>query len=64
MRLLLVPLLAAVLADGGDRFQSDPPEHIHMLVSADGFEPLASNRYHPEGRAAGRFDIVLTPTKS
>ena len=51
-------------ADGGYRFQSDPPEHIHMLVSAEGFEPLASNRYHPEGRAAGRFDIVLTPTRS
>ena len=39
-------------ADGGYRFQSDPPEHIHMLVSAEGFEPLASNRYHPEGRAS------------
>ncbi len=51
-------------ADGGYRFQSDPPEHIHMLVSAEGFEPLASNRYHPEGRAAGRFDILLTPARS
>jgi Carboxypeptidase regulatory-like domain len=51
-------------ADGGYRFQSDPPEHIHMLVSAQGFEPVASNRYHPEGRAAGRFDILLTPSRS
>jgi protocatechuate 3,4-dioxygenase beta subunit len=51
-------------ADGGYRFQSDPPEHIHMLVSAEGFEPLASNRYHPEGRAAGRFDVLLTPVRS
>jgi hypothetical protein len=51
-------------ADGGYRFQSDPPEHIHMLVSAEGFEPLASNRYHPEGRAEGRFDILLTPARS
>ena len=51
-------------ADGGYRFQSDPPEHIHMLVSAEGFEPLASNRYHPEGRAAGRFDVLLTPSRS
>jgi carboxypeptidase family protein len=50
--------------DGGYRFQSDPPEHIHMLVSAEGFEPLASNRYHPEGRAAGRFDVLLTPARS
>jgi protocatechuate 3,4-dioxygenase beta subunit len=49
-------------ADGGYRFQSDPPEHIHMLVSAEGFEPLASNRYHPEGGQRGRFDILLTPS--
>ena len=49
--------------DGRYRFQSDPPEHIHMLVSADGFEPVASNRYHPEGRAAGRFDVVLPPSR-
>jgi hypothetical protein len=32
-----------------------------MLVSAEGFEALASNRYHPEGRATGRFDVLLTP---
>jgi protocatechuate 3,4-dioxygenase beta subunit len=50
-------------ADGGYRFQSDPPEHIHMLASAEGFEPVASNRYHPEGRAAGRFDILLPPSR-
>jgi protocatechuate 3,4-dioxygenase beta subunit len=51
-------------AEGRYRFESDPPEHIHMLVSASGFEPLASNRYHPEGRTAGRFDVVLTPIRS
>jgi Carboxypeptidase regulatory-like domain len=49
--------------DGGYRFQSDPPEHIHMRVSAEGFEPVASNRYHPEGSAAGRFDVLLTPAR-
>ena len=49
-------------ADGGYRFQSDPPEHIHMLISAEGFEAVASNRYHPEGRAAGRFDVLLVPS--
>ena len=49
-------------ADGGYRFQSDLPEHIHMLVSAEGFEPVASNRYHPEGQAAGRFDVLLPPS--
>ena len=51
-------------ADGRYRFQSDPPEHIHMLVSAEGYEPLASNRYHPEGRASGRFDVLLSPSRS
>ena len=49
-------------ADGTYRFQSDPPDHIHMLVSAEGFEPLSTNRYHPEGRATGRFDILLMPS--
>ena len=33
--------------DGRYRFQCDPPEHIHMLVSAAGFEPVASNLYTP-----------------
>jgi hypothetical protein len=57
---------ATVLTDAGGRyrFQSDPPEHIHMLVSAEGFEPLASNRSHPEGSASGRLDILLTPARS
>jgi hypothetical protein len=49
-------------ADGRYRFESDPPEHIHMLVSAGGFEPVASNRYHPEGRPSGTFDVVLPPS--
>jgi hypothetical protein len=47
---------ATVLTDAGGRyrFQSDPPEHIHMLVSAEGFEPLAtstscSRRRGPDG---------------
>jgi protocatechuate 3,4-dioxygenase beta subunit len=50
-------------SDGRYRFQSDPPDHIHMLVSAPGFEPVASNRYHPEGAASGRFDVVLAPSR-
>jgi hypothetical protein len=49
-------------ADGRYRFQSDLPDHIHMLVSAPGFEPVASNRYHPEGRPSGTFDVVLPPS--
>jgi hypothetical protein len=51
-------------ADGRYRFQCDPPEHIHMLISAAGYQPLASNRYHPEGRASGRFDVLLSPSRS
>jgi hypothetical protein len=35
-----------------------------MPVSAEGYEPLASNRYHPEGRASGRFDVLLSPSRS
>jgi hypothetical protein len=51
-------------ADGRYRFQCDPPEHIHMRFSAKGYEPLASNRYHPQGQASGRFDVLLTPSVS
>jgi hypothetical protein len=29
-----------------------------MLVSAPGFEPVASNRYHPEGRV----DVLVRPS--
>lgn len=71
MRILLVPLLRAVLAAGCDRAaptaatgsRATRPS-TSMLVSAEGFEPVASNRYHPEGRAAGRFDVLLTPARS
>jgi hypothetical protein len=35
-----------------------------MLISAAGYEPLASNHYHPEGRASGRFDVLLSPSRS
>jgi protocatechuate 3,4-dioxygenase beta subunit len=55
---------ATVITDaaGRYRFQSDPPDHIHVLVSAEGFEPVSSNRYHPEGRPGGRFDVLLPPS--
>ena len=46
---------------GSYRFECDPPEHIHMRISADGYHTLASNAYHPDGKANGRFDIVLVP---
>jgi hypothetical protein len=48
-------------ADGSYRFQSDPPEHIHLRASAPGFRPMASNRYHPEDFPTHSFDILLAP---
>jgi protocatechuate 3,4-dioxygenase beta subunit len=54
---------ATVFTDpsGGYRFQCDPPEHIHMRVSAAGYLSIAQNSYHPKGRSEGTFDIVLRP---
>jgi protocatechuate 3,4-dioxygenase beta subunit len=47
--------------DGQYHFESDPPEHIHMRISAEGYQTLAQNSYHPAGQPEGRFDIVLVP---
>jgi len=54
---------ATVFTDksGRYRFQCDPPEHIHMRVSADGYVTIGQNNYHPDGRSMGKFDIVLRP---
>ncbi len=54
---------ATVFTDsaGRYRFECDPPEHIHMRISAEGYRTLAQNSYHPNGQAEGRFDIVLVP---
>jgi len=54
---------ATVLAgpDGSYRFECDPTDHVHMRVSAPGFQVLATNRYHTEGRPAGTFEVVLAP---
>jgi len=46
---------------GGYRFTCDPPEHIHMKITADGYIGIAQNSYHPDGRSEGTFDIVLQP---
>jgi len=48
-------------ASGRYRFQCDPPEHIHMRITAAGYVGIAQNSYHPEGRSEGTFDIVLRP---
>jgi len=54
---------ATVFADasGGYRFECDPPEHVHMRISATGYVTIAHNGYHPGGRPTGTLDIVLAP---
>jgi protocatechuate 3,4-dioxygenase beta subunit len=47
--------------NGAYRFECDPPEHIHMRISAEGYQTIGVNSYHPEGAAEGTFDIVLKP---
>lgn len=47
--------------NGGYRFECNPPEHIHMRISAPGYRTIGVNSYHPEGKAEGTFDIVLEP---
>jgi hypothetical protein len=51
-------------ADGAYRYESNPVEHIHMRVSAPGYRPIYTNRYHAErGQSEGTFDIVLVPER-
>jgi len=54
---------ATVVTDqnGRYRFQCDPPEHIHMRITARGYVGIAQNSYHPGGQAEGIFDVVLRP---
>jgi protocatechuate 3,4-dioxygenase beta subunit len=54
---------ATVVTDrsGRYRFQCDPPEHIHMRITAAGYVGIAQNGYHPGGQTEGSFDIVLRP---
>ena len=47
--------------NGRYRFECNPPEHIHMRISAPGYRTIGVNSYHPEGQSEGRFDIVLQP---
>lgn len=54
---------STVFADssGAYRFECNPTDHIHMLISASGYRTTASNAYHTEGNPQGIFDIVLEP---
>ena len=47
--------------NGRYRFECNPPEHIHMRISAPGYRTIGVNSYHPEGRPEGVLDIVLVP---
>jgi protocatechuate 3,4-dioxygenase beta subunit len=49
--------------EGRYRFECNPPEHIHMRLSAPGYRTIGNNSYHPNGSATGTFDIVLEPTQ-
>jgi protocatechuate 3,4-dioxygenase beta subunit len=41
---------------------SGRPPHIHMRLSANGFETLATQHYPLQGQTTGNFDIVLVPS--
>lgn len=47
--------------NGRYHFECNPPEHIHMRISAPGYRTIGVNSYHPEGKPVGTFDIVLVP---
>ena len=55
-------------SDGRYRFESHVPPpymgrppHIHLRVSAQGFETLVTQHYPEKGLAASNFDLVLRP---
>jgi protocatechuate 3,4-dioxygenase beta subunit len=37
------------------------PQHIHILVSAPGFQTLITQHYPRKGRTTAVFDLVLIP---
>ena len=55
---------ATVFTDEHGRYsyESPPPQHIHMRISAHGYTAIFSNRYHPaDGQARGTYDVALMP---
>ncbi len=63
---------ATVIADGKGAYRfeshvpppySGRPPHIHLRVSAPGFDILMTQQYREEGSRKGTFDIVLVPVK-
>lgn len=57
--------------DSGDyRFESNfppaygsRPPHIHLRVSATGFQTLVTQHYPESGKSGARFDLVLVPAR-
>ena len=63
---------ATVIADaaGTYRFESNLPHaiegrppHIHIRVSAKGFQPLVTQHYPEAGQTKAMFDLVLVPSQ-
>ena len=63
---------AAVFSDPSGRYQfesnfpppySGRPSHIHIRVSAGGFETLVTQHYPVSGQSRSAFDLVLIPGK-
>jgi protocatechuate 3,4-dioxygenase beta subunit len=57
--------------DGAYTFESNPPPpysgrppHIHLRVTADGYEPLVTQYYPDPGQTEGSLDPVLVPSSS
>ena len=48
-------------SNGQYHFGCNPPEHIHMRISAEGFHTIGVNSYHPEGAREGIMNFVLVP---
>ncbi len=43
---------------------SGRPPHIHIRISAEGFQTLATQHYPTHGQTTGEFDIFLVPIGS
>jgi protocatechuate 3,4-dioxygenase beta subunit len=57
-------------AAGAYRFTSNPPQaysgrppHIHIRVSAEGFNTLVTQHYPLPGKTDARFDLILSPVR-
>jgi len=62
---------ATLFSDDSGRYQFESnfppkysfrPPHIHMRVSAPGYQTLVTQHYLQEGQSQGTFDLVLEPT--